>query len=608
VAGKATQSDHQPGLTRRWRGHRPGSTDPRAEPQGPLGHFLQTAIDSKRLSYPRLAELVNASIKEDTGKAARTSGATVRNWISRWIIPLTDSERALAHVLGISTKRLAQVIEAQRAERAEVWRAEQEAREAVARRQPAPKPNKRLRDERRRRGWTQVDVVKRMYQAATDHRLPIPEGLDNTYISKYERGQNQPSPHHVHLLCLAFNLPSDRLGLPGDSAPSGQVAARIALPAPIELALALLSPPEPSGAEPAGAGPALDPVDSDDMRRRQAVKLLLAAGAAAGGLDLERLARILDGTRVDAPGLNDLEALTGDFIRREATMAPHTLLPAVRGHLNGLHETLVWTPSSLASRAYSLAGQTALLAGYLSFKQDQRAQADIYYTLADRYGEAADDVRLRAAVLLLLGWRWHEENPSRAIATLDRAGSILGAKPNPAAAAAILCWRGKFHAEAVQADPTHDRYAMRDVQDAQAHTSRLLAADSSFYIFESVEGEVTANRALTFLHLNRPKEAAAETYRLLTAIAPESLSWRSFTTTDLATAYADMGDPEHAFELLMEALRLAASASALRCVRWVRVQRQRWPSLAKYDGPAARRLDEQLHALAAPPTPGLSPG
>ncbi len=79
--------------------------------------------------------------------------------------------------------------------------------------------NNRLRFERRQRGWTQVDLVERMYKSAIDHRLPIPKALDDNYISRYERGVTEPGPHHVHLMCLAFDLPSDQLGLPGDSAP-----------------------------------------------------------------------------------------------------------------------------------------------------------------------------------------------------------------------------------------------------------------------------------------------------------------------------------------------------------------------------------------------------
>src|SRR5215471_3259723 len=85
----------------------------------------------------------------------------------------------------------------------------------------AGQSSNRLRIERRQRGWTQVEVVEQMYKAAAVHRLTMPKGLDANYISRYERGVNEPSPHHVHLLCLAFDMPSSLLGLPGDVTPDG---------------------------------------------------------------------------------------------------------------------------------------------------------------------------------------------------------------------------------------------------------------------------------------------------------------------------------------------------------------------------------------------------
>jgi transcriptional regulator with XRE-family HTH domain len=74
--------------------------------------------------------------------------------------------------------------------------------------------------ERRRRGWSQAIVVDRMYQAARVHNLPAPRGLNVNYVSKWERGINQPDRYHEQLLCLVFELPSDRLGLPGDASPA----------------------------------------------------------------------------------------------------------------------------------------------------------------------------------------------------------------------------------------------------------------------------------------------------------------------------------------------------------------------------------------------------
>src|SRR5437588_9814586 len=85
------------------------------------------------------------------------------------------------------------------------------------------RPNDRLRLERRKRGWTQNDLVDEIYRVARERQLPEPKGLDPNYISRYERGTNDPSPHLVHLLCVAFDLASDQLGLPGDTAP-GQAA------------------------------------------------------------------------------------------------------------------------------------------------------------------------------------------------------------------------------------------------------------------------------------------------------------------------------------------------------------------------------------------------
>jgi hypothetical protein len=343
-------------------------------------------------------------------------------------------------------------------------------------------------------------------------------------------------------------------------------------------------------------------VDSDDVERREFTKLLLVAGTAAGSLDLERFASILAGTRADEPGLDDLETLTVDLIRRETTLAPHSLFPAVRGHLAGLRDVLVWTPPSLAPRAYSLAGQTALLAGYLMFKQDRHGEADVYWSLADRFGDMAGDVRLRAALLVLQAQRWEGENLPRqgdnlplSLALLDRAASLLGPNPEPAAAAHVLTFRARRHAEASRADRAYAARSMHDIDSLHSHLSRMHSADASIYIVESVRGEAVQKGAMALLHLGRPNDAAADLERLLASIGQASLSWRSGVTTNLAASRAAMGESEHACDLLSASLQLATQASATRAVNRIRHARQQW--LADYDGPPAARLDEQLLAI-----------
>jgi hypothetical protein len=55
-----------------------------------------------------------------------------------------------------------------------------------------------------------------MYERARKEGWPEPEGLEANYISRWERGTQQPSPLNALLLCLVFELPAARLGLPGD--------------------------------------------------------------------------------------------------------------------------------------------------------------------------------------------------------------------------------------------------------------------------------------------------------------------------------------------------------------------------------------------------------
>jgi len=92
----------------------------RAEPQGPLGHLHQEAIDKRHLGYLRTAKLLNAAIKQETGEAASITRSSLRNWISRWVIPQPDTQRALLAVLGIPERKLVHAIEAQHAARAEL--------------------------------------------------------------------------------------------------------------------------------------------------------------------------------------------------------------------------------------------------------------------------------------------------------------------------------------------------------------------------------------------------------------------------------------------------------------------------------------------------------
>jgi transcriptional regulator with XRE-family HTH domain/tetratricopeptide (TPR) repeat protein len=448
-------------------------------------------------------------------------------------------------------------------------------------------PRPRLRRRRVALGWSQeraADEVSKRYPHI---------GIDARQIGRWETGKTQ-TPRLVNIWAVSktYGLPPEQLDFPPMSDTD---FASFDVPAASSSAVG-----SSVTAEPVGAHPPADLVDSDDVKRREFARLLALTGAAAGGLDLERWASVLAGTRVDEPALRDMETLTAELVRREATMAPHALMPTVRGHLQGVRDMLVWTPSNLAPRAYSLAGQTAFLAGYLMLKQERRGEADAYWSLAERFGDMAGDGRLRAAVLLLGRAQLHGENSSQALSDLDRAESLLGPTPEPTVAALVLSARAPQHAEASQLDSTHTILAMRDMDNADAYLSRMssVEGDQAFYVWERVKGTAMELRTEALLHLDRAKESAAEFQRLLASIDPEWLSWRSRVTIRLAATHAKMGDPEQASELLSASLRLAADASVPRLIKIVCDTQRRW--LPAYDGPAARRLDEQLRAISPP--------
>jgi hypothetical protein len=405
------------------------------------------------------------------------------------------------------------------------------------------------------------------------------------YIREVEVNDARPESWRRELFCDLFELPAQGLGFPSPPA----VLTRHPVHGSLSIEVSALI----TGA--------FDPVNSDGMRRRELAKVLalLAGGAALGRVDVERVAAILAGLQPDGRALDGLETLTEDLIRREATLDPQVLFPEVRGHLQGIQDVLAWTPPSMVSRVSSLAGQTALLAGYLMFKQERLTDADTFWSIADHLGERAGDVKLRGVTLQLQSWRWEDENPSLSLVLLNHSESLLGSQPDHASAALLLTRRALRNAPMSQVDPSHVTTVMRDIDTAQYHLTSLGTNAKRLYIFENVAHEAATMRALALAALpstKRREEAAADLERIFGSIPLDSLSWRAYMAADLATARASIGDPEGAANLLSSALQYAAQANALRCMRWVRTcshqVRSNHGTL-----PAVRRLDEQILAL-----------
>ncbi|WP_436528216.1 helix-turn-helix domain-containing protein [Actinoplanes sp. HUAS TT8] len=75
---------------------------------------------------------------------------------------------------------------------------------------------RRLRRTRMRRRWTQLQVAKRMSEAAVDHGGTAGMRSLIQMISRWENEEREPSQFNLHLLAAAFDIEVAEFGLPVD--------------------------------------------------------------------------------------------------------------------------------------------------------------------------------------------------------------------------------------------------------------------------------------------------------------------------------------------------------------------------------------------------------
>jgi transcriptional regulator with XRE-family HTH domain len=80
-------------------------------------------------------------------------------------------------------------------------------------------PNEHLRYQRLKRQWTQADLAERLYEISE----PSERGIGSRgaasvgMVSRWERGEYQPSAYWQKKLCEVFELPPEELGLLGET-------------------------------------------------------------------------------------------------------------------------------------------------------------------------------------------------------------------------------------------------------------------------------------------------------------------------------------------------------------------------------------------------------
>jgi transcriptional regulator with XRE-family HTH domain len=417
------------------------------------------------------------------------------------------------------------------------------------------RPNEQLRYHRRLRGWTLDDVAERLHGLAGSQGQPE-LGVDAHMVGRWERGVRRPAPRYVALLCQLFDVRADDLGL-------------------ID-------------------GTLTQETKEDDLRRRQFLQYL-AVVSGATTLDWDRLSTLINGTGpADSYLLDDLRTLTRCYARQVESLAPRSLLPALRSHLAMLTGSLqTFQPDTIRRQLRSLAAETAALAGRLSHLLENRGDAQACWSYAKALATEAQDSSTYAFTLVLqrcqhssVVYGGQNGDTSRALELLNEADAHLRGTASEHLRACVLASRAEDHAANGNADAA--RY---DLEHASSLLANARTSDDGFFANWDQQ-RLAGYRGSCALALDQPEEASAILEGTLGRTSSTLIGQRCAVMTDLAAAYARQHEVEHACALLLQSLTVATRAGLSELVLRVHGARRHLEPWS--DQAAVRDLDERL--------------
>jgi len=383
-------------------------------------------------------------------------------------------------------------------------------------------------------------------------------GVTGTMVGKWERGERQPRGIYRELLCVLYDTTADELGLCALSAPESKLEA---------------------------------------MQRRAFFQGLGAVtGSAVTSVTVEpwdRLtASLRQPSRVDRQTVAELEHVTISLEELESQVSPRALLGPVVGHLNTIASLLQGsTRPSLRQQLSSIAGETAGLAGWLTWDLEDRRAAGAYFRAGIQAAQEADDKALGA---YLVGSSCvqpaYRERPYARLRRLGgRTHGFTRGDANPTTRAWLVTLEAEAHALAGD-----ERATLHALDEAEAAMSQAGGEDAlrrprvAFFNRNYLVGE----RGVALARLDKPEAAQDTLEDALSSLDPEAVKTRPRLLAALATAQVRQGNIDEACQLGIDALSLAARQQVgpnLQDVRKLRFELEPWR-----DSRAVKELDEQL--------------
>jgi hypothetical protein len=402
--------------------------------------------------------------------------------------------------------------------------------------------------------------------------------LDGNTISRWERGDQIPQPHHVILLCRLFGMTAADLGLGDTTASAGQSAPAIRHP--------------DMDATSMGLHATLD--DEQPMDRREFSKAVTAS--LIGGLaivDWDRLAR----PTPDHPSLDDFESMLYQllslrpgqigasevaeleqavcrFERWDAQSGGAPWRKAVVGQLRTVIDLLTASyPAQLHQRLFNVTAKLAQLAGWTAYDSRLHQSARRYYLLALQAAERADDPLLGAKIMgdmaqLANALGNHDDE----LTLLSTALRLIPAQIHPPVLSELLGLQARAYAQLGQ-----DGNARRSIDACIGSYSTGLVAtmpDQPHYLSHA-EIDCLAANAYIEMALRASGRSEVATYaahadqHTTSALSVRSRDYtrsRVLDTIRLAYVRLVQAEPAEAAALATTGLQMAASISSARVI------------------------------------------
>jgi hypothetical protein len=427
----------------------------------------------------------------------------------------------------------------------------------------------RLRAARAERGLTEDALAHEMRHWAELHGAPRPEISANT-IAEWESGARPMDSGSRRLLWLALETPN-RCWADVDAD--------------------VWSLYRPAHREPA-----------DRARRQDFLGYATAVGAPAA-LDPDRLDSALEeAVRVDRRVVEGLDYVARQFRRRWGADPAHLIRRQLRAHLEAILVLLDHPMDADMRRDLeAAAATTAVFAGLVSIMAGRLDSAAVYLEIGVRNARDADDAESEAMALLFSSQIHSRVCPPRptgdpvlARALLEAADERLGRTTAPVANAWVLLRAAE---ELASSD---ERAALRLADEADRLTAGAGRMPADGLCCRWSMDLHTAYRGNISVLAGHPARGVPLLEAALAAFPKEMIATRPMAMADLGSAYAQLGEIDHACAVLGEALALAVAAGVSDPVTRVRLVRKR--CLAGHAAnPFVRELDEQLRACAALP-------